>query len=166
MTRPLELSLYDASWPERYEALARDVQRACGKRLVALEHIGSTAVPGLLAKPVIDIGAAVMSEADADACVDKLRRKGWEYRGQHGDDPARRYYVLERDGRRLAQLHLWILPAEGWRLHIAFRDRLRADPALREAYAAEKLRLLVTRAGDRLAYSESKGAFIATALAE
>ena len=161
--------MYDPAWPARYEALAGEIRRAVGQHLVAVEHIGSTAVPGLLSKPTIDIAAAVASIESADACVTPLARRGWEHRGQHGDDPRRRYFVLDRQGprgvdERVAQLHLWIVPAAGWDRHLAFRDALRADPALRDAYAAEKLRLIVALAGNRVAYSEAKGAFIARAL--
>ena len=168
MTRPLELSMYDPAWPARFEALGAEVRRAAGKHLVAVEHVGSTAVPGLLAKPTIDIAAAVASVEAADACGTPLTKRGWEHRGQHGDDPRRRYFVLERPGThgvdRVAQLHLWIVPAAGWDRHLAFRDLLRADHALRDAYAAEKLRLIVSAAGDRRAYAEAKGTFIERAL--
>ena len=163
-TRALELSLHDPQWAVRYEALANDIRRAVGKQLAGLEHVGSTAVPGLVAKPIIDLAAAVASVAAADACVAPLTKRGWTYRGLHGDDPSRRYYVREEGERRVAHLHLWILPAAGWTEQLYFRDRLRADAALRDAYAREKLRLIVAVAGDRLAYSEAKTSFIRTAL--
>ena len=170
MPRPLELTVYDVEWPARFEALAAEIRRAIGKWMVAVEHIGSTAVPGMLSKPTIDIAVGVDSVEDADACVAPLAKRGWVHRGQHGDDPRRRYFVLDREGphgtQRVAQLHLWILPAAGWDRHLAFRDRLRADPALRDAYAAEKLRLVISRAGDRVAYAEGKTPFIQRALGE
>ena len=168
MSRPLELTVHDPAWPARFETLAEEVRRAVGKYLVALEHVGSTAVPGLIAKPTIDIAGAVASAEAAEECIVPLTKRGWEHRGQHGDDPRRRYFVLDRQGaagpERVAQLHLWILPAPGWNRHLAFRDMLRADPALREAYAAEKLRLVVAVAGDRAAYEERKAPFIERAL--
>ena len=121
-------------------------------------------MPGLLAKPVIDVAAAVASDTDAAACVAPLEALGWRHRGLHGDDPRRRYLVLEQDGRRVAQLHLWILPAAGWDEHLRFRDALRADPALAAAYAGEKRRVADLVAWDKRAYSEAKGPFIRAVL--
>jgi GrpB-like predicted nucleotidyltransferase (UPF0157 family) len=168
MTRPLELSVYDPAWPARFEALAEEIRRAIGDYLVTVEHIGSTAVPGLIAKPTIDIAAAVSSAEAAEACVAPLAKRGWEHRGQYGDDPQRRYFVLDRErpeGReRVAQLYMWILPAPGWNRHLAFRDMLRSDAALREAYNAEKMRLVATVSGDRAAYTDGKAPFIERAL--
>jgi GrpB-like predicted nucleotidyltransferase (UPF0157 family) len=121
--------------------------------LLQIEHVGSTSVSGLTAKPVIDIALAVGSVADADRCIKPLEALGYEYRGIHGEDVNRRYYVLEQGGRRAAQLHLWIVPAAGWDRMLRFRDVLRADSSVREAYAREKLRLADLVQWDKRAYS-------------
>lgn len=160
----LTLVSYDPAWPAAYDAESARVRAALGPLALGVEHVGSTSVPGLLAKPVIDVAVAVASEADAEACVAPLEALGWRHRGMHGDDPRRRYFVLERDGRRVAQLHLWILPATGWGEHLRFRDALRADPALAAAYAAEKRRVADLVAWDKRAYSEAKGPFIRAVL--
>jgi len=166
---PILLADYDPAWPAAFESERERLAELLGNWLRgSIEHIGSTAVPGLVARPTIDVAAAVASAEAADACVAPLAKRGWEHRGQYGDDPQRRYFVLDRQGpqgtERVAELHLWILPAPGWNRHLAFRDLLRADPALREAYAAEKLRLVVEVAGDRAKYSEGKAPFIERAL--
>src|SRR5919202_11520 len=106
--RRLELVPYDPAWPAAFAREATRLATALGAHATRIEHVGSTSVPHLLAKPVIDIAVAVTSEAAADACVEPLSAHGYEYRGLHGDDPARRYYVLDRDGRRLVQIHLYI----------------------------------------------------------
>ena len=129
-----------------------------------VEHIGSTSVPGLLAKPVIDIAVAVSSAEEAAACVAPLEALGYEHRGMHGDNPARRYFVLDAEGRRRAQIHMWILPAAGWDRHLRFRDLLRSRPDLAAAYAREKLRVADAVGWDKMAYSEAKGPFIETLL--
>ena len=164
-SRPLELSASDPAWPARFEEEAKRIRKALGKRVLQLEHLGSTAVPGLLADPVMDVGIGVASEADAEASVAPMGKLGYAYRGPDANDRAHRRFVLEREGRPVAQAHLWVLPSDGWSRQLAFRDRLRADPALAAEYGRRKLDVLVTRAGDRAAYAEAKSAFIEAVLA-
>lgn len=159
-SKPLVLVPYDPAWPSVFQREAERITAAVGAQVLHVEHVGSTAVPHLLAKPVIDIGVAVSSDAAADACIAPLTALGYEYRGMHGDDPARRYYVLNRDGRRVTQIHVYILPAQGWDETLRFRDALRADPQLRSAYAAEKQRVAESVAWNKMAYSVAKGPFI------
>jgi GrpB-like predicted nucleotidyltransferase (UPF0157 family) len=134
MTGTLRLADYDPAWPARFAAEAARIAGALGALARGVEHVGSTAVPGLAGKPVLDVAVAVASMADADACIAPLESLGYAYRGPHGDDPRRRYYVRDdAAGRRLAQLHLYVLPAAAWDGKLAFRDALRADPRLAAA---------------------------------
>ncbi|HYW08586.1 MAG TPA: GrpB family protein [Longimicrobium sp.] len=165
MSANLRLGEYDPAWRARFAAEAGRVGPALGARAVAVEHVGSTSVPGLGGKPVLDLAVAVASEADADACVAPLTALGYEYRGTYGPDPRRRYYVLNEAGERAAQLHLYILPAVGWDEMLAYRDALRADPELAAAYFAEKHRVAVEVGWDKGAYSASKGPFVERVLA-
>ena len=160
MARTLRLVQYDDTWPTRFESEAARLRAALSATTSPIEHVGSTAVPGLGGKPVIDVAIAVSSEAAADACIAPLTELGYEYRGQHGDDPRRRYYVRNAEGARAVQIHLYILPAVGWDEQLAFRDALRADPALAAAYEAEKHRVADEVAWDKAAYSLAKGAFV------
>lgn len=156
----LKLAPYDPAWPATFAAESARVGAALAPRALRVEHIGSTSVPGLLAKPIIDIAVAVSSAESAAACVAPLQTLGYEYRGVHGDDPAHHYFVLDRDGRRHAHIHLWILPAAGWDRHLRFRDLLRARPDLAGAYAREKLRVAEAVGWNKLAYSEAKSPFV------
>lgn len=156
----LVLAEHDPAWARAFEAEAAAIREALGERVLAVEHVGSTSVPGLLAKPIVDIAVAVGSVRDAEAAVAPLEARGYAHRGMHGDDPLRRYFVLDRDGRRVFQLHLWILPAAGWERHLAFRDLLRARPDLADAYAREKRRVAEAVGWDKGAYSLAKGPFI------
>ena len=165
MAGTLRLVQYDSAWPARFAAEAARLRAALGDAVSAVEHVGSTAVPGLAGKPVLDVAIAVLSEAAADACVAPLTRLGYEYRGPYGDDPRRRYYVRDVDGARVAQIHLYVLPAAAWDEQLAFRDALQADPALAAAYAAEKCRVAAEVAWDKGAYSVAKGPFVERALA-
>ena len=150
----------DPGWPDIYAREAAAIRRAIDAHLADLQHVGSTAVPGLLGKPVIDIAGAVRSEQASLDCIAPLQALGYEFRGPHGDDPRRRYYVLDSSGVRMVQLHLYILPAVAWEEQLSFRDALRGDPALVAAYAAEKLRLAELVGWDKALYSEQKGPFV------
>jgi GrpB-like predicted nucleotidyltransferase (UPF0157 family) len=166
MTPSLRLLPYDSTWPARFDAEADRVRLALGAVAIAIEHVGSTAVPGLDGKPVLDIAIAVVHDADADACVAPMQTLGYEYRGPYGDDPRRRYYVRDDDtGVRMVHVHLYVLPAAAWEAKLAFRDALRADPTLAAAYAAEKYRVAESVAWDKGAYSLAKGPFVQRVLA-
>jgi GrpB-like predicted nucleotidyltransferase (UPF0157 family) len=158
----------DPAWPARFAEEADALRRALGPAGagLAIEHVGSTAVPGLLGKPVLDLAVAVTDQQTADACVAPLEALGYAYRGAHGEDPRRRYYALDAGGRRVAQIHLYILPARGWDEQLAFRDALRADASLAAAYAAEKRRVAEAVGWDKPAYSLAKDPFIQRTLAE
>lgn len=162
----LRLVDYDSAWPARFRAEAERIRSVLGPLATRIEHVGSTAVPGLLGKPVLVVAVAVDSEPAADACVARLQALGYEYRGPYGDDPRRRYYVRDAAGQRVAQLHLYILPAPAWESKLAFRDALRADPALARAYAAEKRRVGDAVGWDKGAYAGAKGPFVEAALSE
>lgn len=165
MPGTLRLTAYDPAWPARFAEEAGRLRAAIGSQGVAIEHVGSTAVPGLAGKPVLDIAIAVEHEPAAEACIAPLQALGYEYRGPYGDDPRRRYYVRDVDGRRVAQIHLYILPAPAWNGKLAFRDALRADRALADAYAAEKWRVAEAVGWDKGAYSLAKGPFVEAVLA-
>ncbi len=161
MNATLRLVPYDSEWPARFAAEATRLRDALVMAPLAIEHLGSTAVPGLAGKPVLDIGVAVASIHDADACIAPMQSLGYEYRGPYGDDPQRRYYVRSDDhGVRIAHVHMYVLPARAWDAMIAFRDALRADPALAAEYAAEKYRVADVVQWDKSAYSLAKGAFV------
>lgn len=166
MARTLRLVPYDPAWPARFASEAMRLRAVLGGAVSAIEHVGSTAVPGLAGKPVLDVAIAVMSDTAADACIAPLEGLGYEYRGPYGDDPRRRYYVRDVDGARVAQIHLYVLPAAAWDEKLAFRDALRADPALAAAYAAEKVRVAEAVGWEKGAYSLAKGAFVERVLEE
>ncbi|MBA4158853.1 MAG: GrpB family protein [Gemmatimonadetes bacterium] len=166
MERTLHLVLYDRAWPDRFAAEATQLRAALGAAAVAIEHVGSTAVPGLAGKPVLDVAVAVTSAATADQGIPRLEALGYEYRGPYGEDPRRRYYVRDTHGVRTVQIHLYVLPAAAWCEKLAFRDALRADPALAAAYAAEKYRVAEAVGWNKRAYSRTKGRFVERVLAE
>ncbi len=162
----LRLIEHDGLWAARFADEAVRLSQVAAPHLIAIEHVGSTAVPGLLGKPVLDIAVAVANEHAANACIAPLELLGYAYRGPHGDDPDRRYYVKDVDGRRAVQLHLYILPAPAWVEKLMFRDALRSDPQLVRDYRAEKLRVAAATQWDKAVYSVEKGPFIQKVLRE
>ena len=133
-----------------------------------VEHVGSTAIPGLVAKPVIDLMAQVTDkDAVADQAGATLGGMNWRHVPPHLDGrPFRRFFVkVSPDGQhRLAHLHLMSAGAARWDQQLRFRDALRASPALRQQYAAVKSRLASTYPGDRERYTDEKAVFVTSVL--
>lgn len=156
----------DPRWAELYER-ERDLILAClTQPPIRIEHMGSTSVPGLRAKPIIDIIVLVERLDLGEAAVPALVAAGYIHRD---DFPMPdRVFLMRRDpisGERTHQLHLHANVHEVER-HLLFRDRLRADPAIRDAYQRLKDDLAERLAGDRMAYSTHKTAFIDAVVAE
>ena len=156
----IRIADYDPDWPAEFEAENTRLLGQIGRWSLGIEHIGSTAVPGLAAKPVIDIMPGVRSMADAEACIEGMRRLGYEYVPEFEDAlPDRRYF---RKGHPQERLHVHIVEIGGafWRRHIAFRDHLRAHPERAEEYAGLKRQLAAQYPHDSLAYTDAKSEFI------
>ena len=146
-------------WPAAY-ALARDeIVSLLPTPPLLIEHIGSTAVPGLMSKPVIDIIVLVAAMEPARGAIAQLEQVGYEFRPEVSN-PAR-LFLRRRgpDGVRTHHLHIHTDPEDVQR-HLLFRDRLRADQALRRDYEALKQDLARRHASDREAYAKGKDAFI------
>ena len=154
------LAPYDARWAEAFEDEAGRIRDALGALPADVAHVGSTAVPGLPAKPILDLMVGIAPDRDVAPYVAPLEGIGYAYRGEHGL-PGRHYFVRDdASGRRTHHLHLVALGGPIWRAHLAFRDALRARPERRAAYEALKRDLAARHAGERLAYTEGKAAFI------
>jgi GrpB-like predicted nucleotidyltransferase (UPF0157 family) len=156
---------YDANWPGRFAEQQPLLAELLAPWLAGpVEHIGSTAVPGLRAKPVIDMLAPVRSLPDTQAAIGPLSDAGWLL---WPDDPARHYRLWFLRPRPEARTH-HLQVIEETDPHavalLAFRDALRADTALRRDYADLKDGLARQHASNRNAYSNAKGDFIARAL--
>jgi GrpB-like predicted nucleotidyltransferase (UPF0157 family) len=159
----------DPSWPEQAAELRRQLAGLLARWLITdIHHVGSTAVPGLAAKPILDLMAGVQGLDAAPDIAAALAGHGWQYVPPERDQlrDHRRFFVQVVDGHRHAHLHLVRPDTDFWRQHLAFRDRLRADEALRTGYAELKRRLAGAHAGDREAYTEAKSDFIAQALSQ
>ena len=135
---PARLVDYDPGWPAAFESERAHVAEALGDLALEIQHMGSTAVPGLAAKPVLDLLAGLRTLGLPPERIAAVERLGYEYKGEYGL-PGRLFF-RKGGGRRTHHLHAVKHGSELWRRHLAFRDYLRAHPDEAERYAAEKRR--------------------------
>lgn len=158
---PVEVVPYDPSWPDAFEEWRRRLAEALGETAVRIEHVGSTAVAGLAAKPVVDVQVSVPDVEDEAAYVPGIEALGVPLRFR---EPGHRYFRPPAGEPRSVQIHVCEAGSDWEQEHLRFRDRLLADPELREAYGRLKLELAEHYHDDRLAYTDAKTAFILDAL--
>src|SRR3984957_4340786 len=162
---PVILVDYDPAWRDRFLEQAGRLTALLQPWLATpVEHVGSTAVPGLRAKPVVDILAPVMSLALAQTAIATLTKDGWLF---WPDDPNRDYrmwFLRPKPEARTHHLHVIQHDHPAARAELAFRDILRGDRAVWETYAALKDQLAVQYRTDRDAYTDAKSEFIRSVL--
>lgn len=161
-TQEVEISEPDPAWEWQAAELRTDLDRRLARWLDGhLEHVGSTAVPGLAAKPVIDLMAPVHSLVDSERADDVLAEAGWHLVPPELDQrPWRRMHVLPDGDRRFAHLHLVEPTHPKWRDVLLFRDRLRLHPELAAQYMRIKRLAAQAHPDDREAYTAAKSAFV------
>ena len=163
---------YDPSWPETFAALRAVYLHALGEAALAVEHVGSTAVPGLSAKPIIDVDIVIAPHLGLSRIAQPLARLGYRHAGCQGipgrDAFKRDESDVPRDGsgRSWPAHHLYACAhdANELRRHLAFRDWLRTRPEHAADYAALKQRLAALHPHDRERYCEAKTDFIEAAI--
>jgi GrpB-like predicted nucleotidyltransferase (UPF0157 family) len=133
----IEVSAPDPAWPSLFEALAGRIRGALGFRVLQIEHVGSTSVPGLAAKPIIDIDLTVADPGREQDYVPALERAGFLLRVR---EPWWYGHRMLRAGEPLCNLHVFGFDSPEPVRHRIFRDWLRGNPADRDRYAAAKLR--------------------------
>lgn len=159
----IEIVTYDPAWPAMFEAEAGRLRAVLDKKLIAgLEHFGSTAIPGLAAKPVIDILIAVRSLSEArHSFIDPLRQLGYVFWAEN-PRTDRLFFVKGMPPygeRRTHHVHVTEPDGELWQ-RLLFRDYLRANPAAAGRYERLKRELAQRFRSDREAYTEAKSAFV------
>jgi GrpB-like predicted nucleotidyltransferase (UPF0157 family) len=157
----VKLAPHTELWHQLFAEEEARLREAIGEHVVAIEHVGSTAICGLPAKPIIDIAAAVREAVDAQACVRLLENIGYEYRGESGI--AGRYYFVKGEPRT-HHLHMVESGSDLWRDHLLFRDYLRRHQEVAEEYERLKRDLAIKYESDRGAYTEGKSRFIGEVL--
>lgn len=155
LMRNIRVVEYASEWPEKFAAEERRLSDALKSTLIAIHHIGSTSVPGLAAKPTIDILAVVRSLKQLDACNDAMRALGYDPKGEFGI-VGRRFFTKGGDDCRTHHVHAYEPNHLEVRTHLDFRDYLRAHPDQALRYAKLKAKLADRHRNNIEAYMEGK----------
>lgn len=156
---------YSLEWPANFVVLREELLSVFAPAEVRVEHIGSTSVPGLVAKPVIDmlLGAETLSAIESR--IPSIEKLGYSYISKYERElPMRRYFVKSGNDSLRVHLHGVVHGSAIWNEQIGFRDALRAAPVLASQYADLKLRLADEFANDKSAYTDAKAPFIQSVL--
>lgn len=165
MVRTVTLTPYDPKWPETFESEAARVSAVFTGVDHIIEHVGSTSVPGLGAKPIVDMMLGAPSLADIEARIPAIEALGFEYVSKFEHElPERRYFRKSENGVRKFHLHSVATGGKFWRDHLAFRDYLRRHPESAEEYFRVKSELAVIHATAVHDYTEAKTPFIESIL--
>jgi GrpB-like predicted nucleotidyltransferase (UPF0157 family) len=158
MTMGITIADYDPKWATQFATLRVQLASVLNGLADAIEHIGSTAVPGLAAKPIIDIDILLRPTAELPLVISRLASLGYEHQGDLGIEGREAFRTPQND---IAH-HLYVCPhdSQQYSRHIAFRDYLRAHIEDANAYAARKRELAARFAADRDAYTQAKSEFV------
>jgi GrpB-like predicted nucleotidyltransferase (UPF0157 family) len=158
MANSITISNYDSNWPILFQCLRKRIADALGDMIAAIEHVGSTAVPNLAAKPIIDIDVLLASETMLPVAIERLAGLGYIHRGNLGIPEREAFFAPASDPPH----HLYLCPpcSAEFRKHVAFRDYMRAHPKDVKIYAELKLSLAQRYRDDRPAYNAAKTEFV------
>ncbi|MEX6687518.1 GrpB family protein [Danxiaibacter flavus] len=181
----LPFESYNSKWKEQFDAIKHELDELLGSLQVAIDHIGSTSVEGLSAKPVIDVLVGLKHEDDLNKVPELLAGNNYVYYDKYNTDmPYRRFFILLREkpadlgvpacigvtddipeklhdhALRIAHIHVIPIASEHWLRHIAFRDYLRVHPEVREEYQALKEKLIKLQWTDGNDYNRGKDPFL------
>jgi GrpB-like predicted nucleotidyltransferase (UPF0157 family) len=160
------LSPYDLDWPRAFATERERLMSLFCPQFLQLEHFGSTAIPDMPAKPIIDVLAGVSSMAVADSLVEPILESGYTTSREFNDTLRdRRWFMRSFGGRRTHHLHIVVSDSRAWCERLAFRDKLRSSAALAKQYAELKFELASRFKNDREAYTNAKSQFVAYVLA-
>lgn len=167
---------YDPEWPVLFEEERRHIMNAVGHIVAGVHHVGSTSIPGMPAKPILDIAVLIHKFEDGERCIEPLESIGYFHKGvDEIDIPGDRFFLRGHppqgscsDGEEIRThvLHMYTLDSPIRRNHFAFRDYLIAHPGLAAEYAQLKLALAAKHSDDRASYSTGKRSFIEDVIAK
>jgi len=155
------LTLAHEAWAAAFEAERARIVATLGEHLLEIQHIGSTSIPNVPAKPILDILIGVRDFDEATVCIEPLVALGYRYRGQHGI-PRRHYFV--KGDPRTHHAHMVEIGSDSWNATLRFRDLLRTNPALAAEYASEKQRLARLYSDNRDMYQREKDKIVESIL--
>ena len=147
---------YDEGWPSRFDELASTLRSGLGELIDRIDHIGSTAIPGLAAKPIVDVQMTVADWDRFDSLRIGMERFGYRFHADN-DDRRKRYFTLTDQGERAANVHVRLTAEFSAQSALLLRDYLRIDETARSRYEAEKRRLATSKWEKIDDYAEAKG---------
>lgn len=150
----VKLLAYNPEWVEIFKKEEKRLRKAIGDIAVDIQHVGSTAIPGIPAKPIIDIVVGVSSIKDVKKCIKSLEKTGYEYKGEKRPDE----YLFIKDP--IYCLHMTKFNNKTWNSYISFRNQLHANKKLANEYKNIKLKLAKEFPNDRESYHSGKVKFI------
>jgi len=166
MPEPVIIVDYNPAWPGLYEEEKMCILDAIGEYIEDIQHVGSTSVPGLGAKPIIDIMIGIHDLSLVDECVQPLQSLGYEYLGEFGI-PGRHYFRKPPETlsmHRTYHIHMVETNHDGWKRNMLFRDYLRTHPEDAKQYEVLKRALAEQFGSDREGYADAKTDFIEAVL--
>ncbi|MBN6206807.1 GrpB family protein [Ralstonia pickettii] len=154
----MEVTVFNKEWAVLFEEEAEKIKYIFGENLISIDHIGSTSVAGLKAKPIIDIMPVVKNIYLVDQNNEEMQKLGYEPMGEFGI--AGRRYFRKGQEKRTHHVHIFQEGSPDIKRHIAFRDYLRAHPNLRDRYGALKSKLAEQFPFDKESYINGKDALV------
>ncbi len=152
------------NWPRLATAICAKVHDLCGKLVIDVQHVGSTSVPGLPSKPILDVAVGVPNLSVIAKIVDILTEEGYIYRGDAGNNGGHLFVIESETDVRIAHIHVVQYGCEQWLNYLKFRTILRNDPIVRKEYVELKRDLFRRFSKDRKSYTASKVDFISRVL--
>jgi GrpB-like predicted nucleotidyltransferase (UPF0157 family) len=153
----VKLEPHSEQWRQLFAEEATRIREVVGEYVLAIEHVGSTSINGIAAKPIIDMAVSVEKATDGEMCIAPLENIGYEYRGEHGI--AGRFYFVKGEPRT-HHLHLVTASSDFWHSHLLFRDYLQANRSAAKEYEKLKIDLAEKFPDNRDAYLKGKSEFI------
>ncbi|MGD9091465.1 MAG: GrpB family protein [Anaerolineales bacterium] len=157
----VKLVPYSTEWKRLLEVEMELLQAAIGQHVLDIQRVGSTAIPGIVAKPIIDIGIAVRNFGCAGTCIPAIKQLGYQYKGENGI--PRRHFFVKGDPRS-QNIQMNEMNSRDWENQVRFRDYLIEHPELAEEYSVLKVKLAQQYPTDREAYLDGKAPFITQVL--
>ena len=148
---------YATEWVQQFELEKSALRQVLAAHILEIQHVGSTAIPGMLAKPIIDIAIAVTDFEQARVCISLMEGLGYEYRGEQG---IPRRHMFAKGNPRTFHVHMLEIESLEWQNHLLFRDYLCQHLDAAKEYAQLKLQLATQYPQDRVAYTDGKAPFI------
>ncbi len=158
--KKVEVVPHNPRWRNAFEAEAKHIGAALGENVLAIHHIGSTAIPGMIAKPTIDILAVASTLGAVDCHADQMQAAGYIGKGENGIAGRRYFQRFGEGGRHTHHVHIFPKGSREIERHLAFRDFLRAQPAKAALYADAKLQAAEMAGSSRPAYQARKSPFV------